>query len=84
LTKALLHSTLAALVIATLIFSAVEGYCPLERLKNWALILQRCYKFYESEFLIDFSRQLMDCVVKNGDKIVVIDNHDGTRFRNSK
>jgi hypothetical protein len=41
--------------------------------------IQKCYQFHNSDFLIDFSRQLMNCVLQNGEKIVVVDNGDGTR-----
>ena len=42
-------------------------------------VIQDCYKYHHSDFLIDFSRQLMTLKAKGGDKIVIVDNGDGTR-----
>ena len=41
-------------------------------------IIERCYMHYESTFLLEFSKRLMQCSVKPG-SVTLVENDDGTR-----
>ncbi len=46
-------------------------------------VIQKCYVYHNSDFLLDFSRRLMDVVQQNNGKVTIVDNGDGTRSMKS-
>ena len=46
-------------------------------------VIQKCYVYHDSDFLLDFSRRLMDVAQQNNGKVTIVDNGDGTRSMKS-